>query len=115
MKEVCKYDAGRGKTAKANSYGVQWMKEVNRKANRANLLHDSSGASELLVAEQDSIYKTRPAVPVSVPTLFATNLFVLHGIQNNQMALQIAVKKKDWPSTSTGKGPQVREVVENST
>ena len=87
MKDFCKYDADKGKNAKANAYGVQWMEEVNRNANMiANFLHDSSGASEPLVAEQDSIYKTRPAVPMSVPTRFATNLFAMHGTQQPEDA-----------------------------
>jgi hypothetical protein len=49
---------------------------------------------------------------VSVPTRFATNRFVMKGIDRNKKALQLAVKKQEWPRAQGGNGPKVREIVE---
>jgi hypothetical protein len=113
MKDFCEYDAGKGKAAKQNSWGLKWLTDVNRNANTvANFLHDSSCARDLLVDEQKAIYLSRAAVPVSVPTRFATNLFVMKGIDRNKKALQHTVKNQEWPKAHSGNGSKVREIVE---
>jgi hypothetical protein len=68
MKDFCKYDVGKGKIPKQNSWGLRLLTDVNRNASTvASFLHDSSCARSLLVDGQKAIYVSRVAVSVCAP------------------------------------------------
>jgi hypothetical protein len=86
MKDFCKFSRYQGRHS--TEWGVRWLTSINNDANMlANFVNDSSAAKALLRCLQKEVYGAPRAITVSVPTRFATNYFVMQGIQRNKAAL----------------------------
>ena len=82
----------RQRLGRALNWVVKWLKFVNEHANTiANFLNDCVGARQVVHKHQKVIYRRVHVVAVSVPTRFATNLFVMKSVLNTQAALKAAV------------------------
>jgi hypothetical protein len=106
MKDFCSYSPGRG--SKPQNFGVKWLSSLNATANMiANYINSSGVSKSLLHSEQRDIYGRIQAIPVSVPTRFATNLFVMRGIMKSRQAFITAVAHLQWPACSNTHASQV--------
>lgn len=108
IKDFCKVVKTGGRNS--TTFGCKWLKEVNDEANEAaNFINDSGNAKSLLQRFQVEVYGRKLAVDVSVPTRFATNLFVMVGIQRSKAALVQAVSSQEWLNLG-GKADKVRSI-----
>lgn len=95
MKDLCKH--GRTKGRYSTEWGVEWLAQLNDDANTvANYINDSSPAKSLLRTYQAEIFGGTRQIPVSVPTRFATNLFVMEGVSRSKAAFVQAIADKKW-------------------
>jgi hypothetical protein len=109
MKDFCKHSFSRGRTTV--EWGVKWLADVNKDANTvANFLNDSSTAKALLRCYQKEVYGGYKQITVSVPTRFATNLFVMRSLQDSKAALFQAIGNLKWDSFG-GKAAEVRDIM----
>jgi hypothetical protein len=109
MKDFCKHSFSRGRTAM--EWGIKWLADVNKDANTiANYLNDSSAAKYLLRGYQKAVYGAHKQITVSVPTRFATNLFVMQSLQSSKAALLQAIGDLKWDDFD-GKATEVRQAM----
>ena len=87
---------------------------VNKHANTiANFLNDCVGARLDVQKHQKVLYGRVHVVTVSVPTRFATKLFLMKSVLNTEGALKAAVADAAWDSLPAGsKADAVPEIVE---
>jgi hypothetical protein len=73
----------------STEWGASWLNtSIHNDANMlANFFSDSSAAKALLLCLQREVYGAPHASAVSVSTRFASNIFVMQGIQRNKAAL----------------------------
>ena len=104
----------RQRLGRALNWVVKWLKFVNEHANTiANFLNDCVGARQVVQKHQKVLYGRLCVVAVSVPTRFATNLFVLRSVLNTEAALKAAVADASWDSLPAGsKADDVQGIVE---
>jgi hypothetical protein len=92
-------------------WGIKWLADVNKDANTiANYLNDSSAAKYLLRGYQKDVYGAHKQIIVSVPTRFATNLFVMRSLQSSKAALLQAIGDLKWDDFG-GKATEVRQAM----
>jgi hypothetical protein len=113
MKDFCRCFKTRGCNSK--TWGAQWIATVNDATNSmANYLNDSGAAKALLHHYQIEVYGKKLSIDVSVPTRFATNLFVMRSIQRSKAALVQAASDSEWLSLG-GKSDEVKESIDQVT
>jgi hypothetical protein len=105
MKDFAEHKKTRGRYA--SEFGVQWIQDVVKDCcSIANYIQDSGPAKTLLHSHQTSIYGVKRAVPINVPTRFATSFFVMNGIMNSKAAFIQAASSDAW-SELGGKSSEV--------
>lgn len=105
IKDFCKTVKTAGRYSK--TYGCQWIKDANEKANTiANYVQDSGIAKVIVHRHQQEIYGTKKAIEVSAPTRFGSHVFVQKGVQRSSAALKQAASDPAWGDLG-GKSAQV--------
>jgi hypothetical protein len=105
MKDFAEQKKTRGRYAA--EFGVKWLEDtVKQCCSIANYIQDSGPAKALLHTHQTDIHGKTRAVPVNVPTRFATSFFVMQGIMNSKSAFIQAVSSDAW-SALGGKSSEV--------
>jgi hypothetical protein len=93
---------------------VRWLTSINNDANMLpNFVNDSSAAKALLRCLQKEVYGAPRAIAVIVPTRFATNYFVMQGVQWNKAAPLQACSDDAWTDLG-GKPKEAQEVLQRS-
>jgi hypothetical protein len=112
MKDFCKFSRSQGRHS--TEWGVRWVTSINNNTNMLeNSVNGSSAAKALLRCLQKEVYGAPRAIAVSVPTRFATNYFVMQGIQRNKAALLQACSDDAWTDLG-GKSKEAQEVLQRS-
>jgi hypothetical protein len=105
MKDFAEHKKTRGRYA--SEFGVPWIQDVVKNScSIANYIQDSGPAKALLHSHQTSIYGEKRAVPINVPTRFATSFFVMNGIMKSKAAFIQAASSDAW-SELGGKSSEV--------
>jgi hypothetical protein len=113
MKDLCR--CFKTRVCNSKTWGAQWIATVNDATNfMANYLNNSGAAKALLDHYQIEVYGKKLSIDVSVPTRFATNLFVMRSIQRSKAALVQAASDSEWLSLG-GKSDEVKESIDQVT
>jgi hypothetical protein len=97
MKDFCTFSKSHGR--RSTEWGVRWLTSINNDANMlANFVSHSSAAKVLLSSEclQREVDGAPRAIAVSAPPRFATNFFVMQGVQRNKVELLQACSDDAW-------------------
>lgn len=111
LKDLCRHKVGAGR---AQTWGCKWLAAVNDRANIiANFMNDSVGARGVVQQHHKQLYGRVRALPVSVPTRFATNLFVMKGVLSSEGAFKAAVADPAWQAQPVGnKAEEIQGLIE---
>jgi hypothetical protein len=106
MKDFCKVTRTGGRYSR--QYGCDWISAVSAGANTiANYVNDSGNAKALLHKHQLDLWGRHKKIPVSVPTRFATQQFVMKGVLDSKAALVHAASDRLWRGLD-GKSHEVK-------
>jgi hypothetical protein len=106
MKDMCRVQRTSGRYS--TTWGCEWLAQVNDSANTvANYINDAGNAKSILHDHQKSLWGGVRSIDVSVPTRFATNLFVMKAVARSKAALVLSASDARWEALD-GKAQQVQ-------
>jgi hypothetical protein len=109
MKDFCTHKKTKGRFSR--EYGVLWIKASNDACNMlANYLSDSLPSKKIVQRFQEEVYGRTKQIVVSVPTRFATNLFVMKCVLENKAAILQALSDSSWEQLGGKKPREVKEL-----
>jgi hypothetical protein len=109
MKDFCKYTKTKGRYSV--EYGVPWIKASNDACNLlANYLSDSLPAKKIVQRFQKEIHHRTKQIVVSVPTRFATNLFVMKSVFASKASILQALSDSAWDELGGSKPGDLKDL-----
>ena len=108
MKDFCTHKKTNGRYSQ--EYGVPWIKASNDACNKlANYLNDSLPSKKIIQRFQKEVYGRPKQIVVSVPTRFATNLFVIKSVLENKAANLQGISDSSWDQLGGKKPGELKE------